>query len=111
MTVDELRTALKGGQSVAEVARSKGIDPERVVDALVDALRTRLDEKVAAGDVTREQADEMLARATEHIRAHVNGQGSGLWRQAPPRPGWTGGGWAPPGGPGDHPSGETAPAA
>lgn len=73
ISVDELRTALRDGQSVADVAKSKGVDSEKVVSALVGQLKTRLDEAVAAGRITQAQADEKVANATEPIRAFVNG--------------------------------------
>lgn len=69
MTVDELRAALQGGQNLAEVAQSKGVDPEAVVSALVADKQARIAEKVAAGDITQAEADEKLASLTERIRA------------------------------------------
>ena len=74
ISADELRTALEGGQSLAEVARSKGIDVNQVVSALVADLQAHLAEHVAAGDMTQAEADEKLANATERIRAFVNGE-------------------------------------
>jgi hypothetical protein len=74
VTTDELRTALQGGQSLAEVAQSKGIDVEQVVNALVAELKAHLDEEVAAGEHTQAEADQELAGATERIRAFVNGE-------------------------------------
>jgi hypothetical protein len=74
ITADELRTALEGGQSIAQVAEAKGIDPQVVVDAMVAELKTHLDEEVAAGEHTQEEADAKLADATERITAMVNGE-------------------------------------
>lgn len=74
ITTEELRTALSGGQSLADVARSKGVDPEAVVSALAGEFKTRLDQAVAAGRITQAQADEKLAATTERIRAMVNGE-------------------------------------
>ena len=74
VTADELRTALQGGQSLAEVAQSKGIDVEQVVSALVAELKAHLDEEVASGEHTQAEADQKLAGATERIRAFVNGE-------------------------------------
>ncbi|MGH8993700.1 MAG: hypothetical protein ACRDZ7_19485 [Acidimicrobiia bacterium] len=75
VTPEELRTALRDGKSVADVAKDKGVDPAKVVDALVAEVKTRLDESVAAGRITRAQADEKLPMITEGIRAFVNGEG------------------------------------
>jgi hypothetical protein len=67
ITEDELRTALQGGDTLAEVAEANGVDPQAVIDALVAELRTRLDQKVADGDLSQDQADEKLASGTERI--------------------------------------------
>ena len=75
ISVEELRTALQGGQSLADVAKSKGVDPEKVVSALVADLKAHLDEEVASGRHTQAEADQKLAGATERIRAFVNGEG------------------------------------
>jgi hypothetical protein len=74
ITPEELRTALQGGQSLADVAKSKGVDPEKVVSALVADLKTHLDQEVASGRHTQAEADQKLAGATERIRAFVNGE-------------------------------------
>jgi hypothetical protein len=73
MTVEELRTALRGGKSLAAVAREKGIDPGKLVDALVAQMKARLDEHVASGKNTQAEADQMLADAKTRIEAFVNG--------------------------------------
>jgi hypothetical protein len=74
ITAEELRTALQGGQSLADVAKSKGVDPEKVVTALVAELKAHLDQEVASGEHTQAEADQKLAGATERIRAFVNGE-------------------------------------
>jgi hypothetical protein len=91
ITIEELRTALRGGQSLADVAKSKGVDPEKVVSALVAELKAHLDEEVASGRHTQAEVDQKLANATERIRAFVNGEAplkGGRHRHGPggPRP-------------------------
>ncbi|MGH8990977.1 MAG: hypothetical protein ACRDZ7_05550, partial [Acidimicrobiia bacterium] len=100
LTVDELRTALEGGQNLAEVAQSKGVDVEAVVSALVADKQAHIADEVASGEITQAQADEKLASLTERTRAIVNGD-------APPG----GRGHHGPGGPGGPPpAGDDAPA-
>jgi hypothetical protein len=72
VTEDELRTALRDGQTLAEVAESKGVAPQAVIDAMVAELQAHLDEEVAEGDHTQAEADEKLAEATERITDMVN---------------------------------------
>lgn len=72
ITADELHTALEGGQTIAEVAASKGVDVQTVIDAMVAGLKTHLDEEVASGEHTQAEADQKLADATERITDSVN---------------------------------------
>ena len=88
MTVEELRAALRDGQNLAEVAASKGVDPEKVVGAVVAATRTRMEEKVSSGALTREQADRLLSELTERTRAFVDGEGPMLGRHGRGGPGF-----------------------
>jgi hypothetical protein len=70
--VDELRDALRDGQTIAEVAESEDVDPQTVIDAIVAAARERLDEAVADERIDQEDADEHLADLTERITELVN---------------------------------------
>jgi hypothetical protein len=79
ITEDELHEALEGGQTLADVAAAQGVDVQAVIDAMVADLAEHLAEKVEAGDITQEQADARIARATEAITARANGE-------EPPRP-------------------------
>ena len=75
MTADELRAALQGGKSLADVAKGKGIDPSKVVEALVAELKAHLDAEVTSGEHTQAEADQMLAEAKTRIEDFVNGTG------------------------------------
>lgn len=77
ITEDELRDALRDGSTLAELAEREGVEVQAVVDALVAELSEHLDERVADGDLTREQADERLAEATERITEMVQEGGPG----------------------------------
>ncbi|HEV8114603.1 MAG TPA: hypothetical protein VGP53_00080, partial [Acidimicrobiales bacterium] len=57
----DLKTALGNGQSVAQVAQAKGVDPAKVISALVDEAKAKLAEEVKAGRITQAQADERSA--------------------------------------------------
>lgn len=73
--VDEtdLRAALDGGQTIAEVAEANGVDTDTVIDAMVDAKAERLAEKVESGRISQEEADEKLADIEDRITNQVNG--------------------------------------
>jgi len=73
ITAEELATALRDGSSLAEVATSKGVEPQAVIDALAAELKTKLGEAVTSGRITQAQADEKAANATAWITEMVNG--------------------------------------
>jgi hypothetical protein len=72
MTADELRTELEAGQTIAQVAEAKGVDVQTVIDSMVAAEKAKLDEKVAAGDITQDEADAHLAEDTTRFTDMVN---------------------------------------
>ena len=82
---DELLTALRSGQSIAQVAQSKGVEVQKVIDAVVADARTRLAEKVQSGDLTQAQADEKLATLAPRVTDMVNRTG-GTGHGPKPRP-------------------------
>ena len=67
MTVEDLTTALKDGKSVADLATEKGVALETIVEAIMAPRREALAQRVAAGELTQEQADQMLAQMQENI--------------------------------------------
>ncbi len=46
MTNDELRTELQAGKTIADVATAKGVDVQKVIDALVAEAKTRITDMV-----------------------------------------------------------------
>lgn len=72
MSVDDLRTALKDGKTLAQVAKDKGVDPQKVIDALVAEAKTHLDQAVTDGHLTKDQAAKALDAAKTGITSWVN---------------------------------------
>ena len=66
MTEDELQAARDAGQTLTEIAEAQGVDLDTLQATLsadrLEAMKTTLAEKVAAGDITQAQADAMLLR-------------------------------------------------
>lgn len=60
---DELRTQLRAGKTISELAKAKNISETAVHDAAVAGLKTQLETKVTAGKLTQAQADERLKTA------------------------------------------------
>lgn len=69
----ELRRSLRAGESLADVAKEEGKAVAGLVDALVAAQTARLDEAVAAGRITKERRDEIVAGLEERVTGAVNG--------------------------------------
>ena len=80
ITVEELKTELSSGKSIADVAKAKNVDIATVISAMKAALKTHLDEEVASGEHTQAEADAKLAefstRATEMVNTVGGPMGS-----------------------------------
>jgi hypothetical protein len=72
MTPEEVREAISNGQTLAQLAEANGSDGQALIDAILAEMKTHLDEKVAAGDLTQEEADAKLAEATTRVTEFVN---------------------------------------
>jgi len=68
----ELRDAFMSGQSVAELAASKGVDVATVKDAIVTALSDRIDKALADGKVDAARAATAKARLPDIAERLVN---------------------------------------
>jgi hypothetical protein len=87
MTADELREALSAdGATLASVAEAQGVDVQVVIDALVAEAQEHLDQAVADGRLTQEEADEKAADLEARITEMVNSE-----RPDGPGPGFRGG--------------------
>ncbi|PZD97670.1 hypothetical protein DNH61_02030 [Paenibacillus sambharensis] len=74
MTTDELKEALKSGSTLAELAADKGVDVQKLTDAIAAKLTARLDEKLSAGSITQEEYDSRKAEITEKAGQIVSGE-------------------------------------
>ncbi|HTO01488.1 MAG TPA: hypothetical protein VL068_12505 [Microthrixaceae bacterium] len=72
MTPTELGKALADGQTLAKVAESKGVAPQKVIDTLVAEAKKGLDTAVKNGRLTQAEADQKLAEMTKSITDGVN---------------------------------------
>jgi hypothetical protein len=77
LTADEVRTAVEGGQTIAQLAEANGSSAQAVIDALVAEVTAHFDEEVAAGEHTQEDADARIADATTRITDMVNNTPAG----------------------------------
>lgn len=72
LTPEELRDALSDGGTLADVANSLGVDVQAVIDGMLAPVFERIDEGVANGHLTAEEAEVKKAEATERITDIVN---------------------------------------
>src|SRR5213078_1953495 len=80
----QVRDRLQSDKTLAQIAEDQGKSVDGLVAALKDGLKSRLDDAVAAGRLTKAQEEKILAGAGQRIRDFVTG------KLRPPRPegGW-----------------------
>lgn len=69
MTPAELRTALRDGSTLKDVAAAEGVPYETVTAAVVAAVKADLDAAVTDGRITQARADRILARLETRLAA------------------------------------------
>jgi hypothetical protein len=74
ITPEELIAELREGEdlSIADVAEAHDVDPNSIVDAVVEKASEHLADRVADGKLTQEEADERLAEIREHVTERIN---------------------------------------
>jgi hypothetical protein len=72
ITEVQLRTELESGKSLAQIARAHGKSVDGLIDALVAAAKSKLDDAVSAGRLTKDQEIEMLGVLKDRITSAVN---------------------------------------
>lgn len=65
-------TELQNGRSLADIAAANGSSGDALVQAVVDAAKTRLDQAVANGRLTQAEADQLLTSIRDRATTLVN---------------------------------------
>lgn len=73
VSTDTLEQDLKNGQTIAQVAKSKNVATQKVIDAMVAAAKAQFDAAVKAGHMTADQRTKIEANLTQMITNQVNG--------------------------------------
>jgi hypothetical protein len=71
MEADDVKTALRDGTTLKELAEKQGKSSDDVVSALVTAAKAQLAEAVEDGRLTQERADELSASMESRIEEFV----------------------------------------
>ena len=74
LTEAELRAELEDGKTLAEIAEAERKSVDGLVQALLKAASTRIDQAVVDGKLTQAQADELEAGLEQRITDLVNGE-------------------------------------
>ncbi len=74
LEAQELGEALRGGQSLADVAAEQGVDTQDLIDAIVDNAEERAAAAVEAGRIDQDKADEIIAGAADHAEDMISGE-------------------------------------
>ena len=69
----DLRTQLRSGKSLADIAKAQGKTVADLKTAITDAATKRLDAAVTAGKLTKDQETKILAGLAKHLDDFVNG--------------------------------------
>jgi hypothetical protein len=76
MTTEELQAELDAGKSLLAIAEGQGLDETELQAAIQTVVSNRIDEAVAAGDLTQTQADALKARLERENSFFGRGLGS-----------------------------------
>jgi hypothetical protein len=90
MTTADLLAELQNGESIADVAAEKGVDPQDIADAFTEQRAEALLQAVEDGRITQERADWMLDHMSAEVLEHLSqplpmvgpGRG-GCWGEEP----------------------------
>jgi hypothetical protein len=74
LTEAQLRTQLSSGKTLAQIAKDQNKTVSGLVDAMTAAAKKQIDAAVAAGRLTRAQADQVLKDLSQRITDLVNGK-------------------------------------
>ncbi len=71
MPVRDFLQALREGQTPEQIATEHGSSGQALIDAITAAEKDRLDQAVAQGKLSQEQADDILARLSQKVETWV----------------------------------------
>ena len=80
-TPDDVRAMIRSGKTIDQILKENNLSTQQLHDAMVDVVKKRLDQAVAEGKLTQEQADKILQRFKD---APLGGKG---WGKGPARQG------------------------
>ena len=70
---EELRQSLASGKTLADLAKEKGVDVQKLITVQKKVMVDRINQAVKDGKLTREQADKQIAKSGMFAEKIVNG--------------------------------------
>lgn len=77
LRTEELKASLADNKSLADVAKEKGVDVQKVIDAVATSLKYEINQAVKDGKLTQAEADKRLADVSAAAEKMANGKGFG----------------------------------
>ena len=74
LDVSEIREALQDGSTLADIISDSGADVDEITATVIETIRTAINERVASGDLTQEQADTILENLDGRLTDLMNGE-------------------------------------
>ena len=72
LALSDLKSGLAAGKSLAQIATSAGIDPNKLIATVVDDATNKINAAVSLGALSRAQADKIIARIPGLVSDVVN---------------------------------------
>ena len=72
LTPEEIHALRYEGKSLAEIAAAQGVSEDELVAAILAARQEVVQQRVEAGTITQEQADQMLGAMAQNLYQSVN---------------------------------------
>lgn len=93
LSTDEIAAERADGKSIATIAEENGVESDAVVDGALELRKDVLDERVADGTLSQEDADAILENMTERLdeRVETTEVGPPSWSGSQGRGGMGGG--------------------
>ncbi|MFB5269975.1 hypothetical protein ACE41H_24775 [Paenibacillus enshidis] len=74
LTADELKSAIKEGSSLADIAEEQNVDVDDVIDLLVSSMTKKLDAQLEEGKLTDKQYEARKTELENRVTKMVNGE-------------------------------------
>jgi len=96
MSAEDIYAERNAGKTLSEIAQEKGITDQQVIDAMLAGQKEVIDQALADGNITQDQADWMLERMKTNApfmlsnpfgpggKGGMRGGGYGRWGGTPP---------------------------